>query len=108
MDEIRANRFSYKPDDTIEVVDEAGLAAMGISPISQESGSAQAARTAVRRALGDAAHAMSDQEVDAVIAAAREDDGDGLLDSDPEDDALTPGEQHEITALLDEFGVADD
>lgn len=53
----------------------------------------QGARTRVRQALGDVAHELSDEEVDAVIAAATGDD-----------DELGDDHMAELAALQVEFG----
>lgn len=58
MTEDRASRFTWHPDDLVFVAD---TPAGATEPSPREQ---------VRRAIGDAAHAMSDEDIDRIIAAA--------------------------------------
>lgn len=58
MTDDRASRFTWQPDDIEPVVDTSA----GVAETSP--------REQIRRAIGDAAHGMSDEDIDRIIAAA--------------------------------------
>lgn len=62
-----ASRFMYGSDEEVTPASVDDLIASGVKPIGAESNDA---RTAIRQAIGDAAHAMSDEDIDRIIAAA--------------------------------------